>query len=96
MGARETVARQFGRNLAGARKRAGISQEEVGFRAELHRTEIGMLERGTRVPRIDTAAKLAAAVDAPISELMEGIVWRAPELTYGGFHTPAEGEDGER
>lgn len=86
------VARQFGRNLVRARKRAGLSQEEIGFRAELHRTEIGMLERGIRVPRIDTAAKVAAAVEVPITELMEGIVWRAPLPTYGGFDSPADEE----
>ena len=32
-------ARRFGLNLRKARKRAGLSQEEVGFRASLHRTE---------------------------------------------------------
>lgn len=48
------IAPQFGENLIAARERAGISQEELGFRADLHRTEIGMLERGVRIARIDT------------------------------------------
>ncbi len=56
------VAVRFGENLSRARKRAGMSQEEAGIRASLHRTEIGLLERGERVPRIDTAIKLAGAV----------------------------------
>lgn len=59
MEAGPTVARQFGKNLHRERKRAGLSQEEVGFRASLHRTEIGLLERGARTPRIDTLVKLA-------------------------------------
>jgi hypothetical protein len=30
------IARRFGANLTCVRKRAGISQEELGFRASLH------------------------------------------------------------
>lgn len=71
----ETVARRFGANLAAARERAGLSQEEVGFRAELHRTEIGALERGGRIPRIDTLVKLAAVLDSPLDgPLLHGII----------------------
>lgn len=39
MEAGTTVAKRFGRNLSRERKRAGLSQEEVGFRASLHRPE---------------------------------------------------------
>ena len=40
------VAQRFGENLRRLRKGTGISQEELGLRSELHRTEIGLLERG--------------------------------------------------
>lgn len=53
-------ARRFGENLVHSRKRAGLSQEELGARANLHRTAIGLLERGARMPRVDTLIKLAA------------------------------------
>jgi transcriptional regulator with XRE-family HTH domain len=69
------VAERFGANLVRARKGAGLSQEEVGFRASLHRTEIGMLERGIRLPRIDTLVKLAGAFEADPGELLEGVAW---------------------
>jgi transcriptional regulator with XRE-family HTH domain len=78
MGADLTVARQFGANLRRARRRAGLSQEEVGFRASLHRTEVGLLERGARTPRIDTLVKLAAALGVRIDcSLLDGITWNA-------------------
>jgi hypothetical protein len=32
------------------------------FRCSLHRTEIGLLERGARVPRIDTLSKIATGL----------------------------------
>lgn len=86
-----TVAERFGANLARARKRAGLSQEDAGIRASLHRTEIGLLERGERTPRIDTAAKVAGAVGASPGELFEGIAWKPGEVQPGGFrleHSP--------
>jgi transcriptional regulator with XRE-family HTH domain len=70
------VARRFGANLRRARKRTGLSQEEIGFRASLHRTEVGLLERGARVPRIDTLVKLAGGLGVRIDcSLLDGIAW---------------------
>ena len=56
-------------------KRQGISQEELGFRCELHRTEISLLERGGREPRLGTIVKLAGALDTTPAELCDGIGW---------------------
>ncbi len=42
------------------------------MRSSLHRTEIGLLERGARVPRIDTLIKIASALPIPPAELIEG------------------------
>ena len=53
-----SFAIRFGRNLAGAREAAGHSQEAVADLAELHRTAVGQLERGERIPRADTVVKL--------------------------------------
>jgi transcriptional regulator with XRE-family HTH domain len=80
-----TVAEQFGDNLRRCRKRAGISQEETAVRASLHRTAIGQLERAERTARIDTLIKLAGALDASPSELLEGIAWESGDVRYGRF-----------
>lgn len=85
-----SIAERFGENLRQARKDAGLSQEEVGIRASLHRTEIGLLERGERIPRIDTAIKLAGAVSIPLAELTHGIAWRPGHSEPGRFHAGAE------
>jgi transcriptional regulator with XRE-family HTH domain len=77
------VERQFAANLIACRKRAGLSQEALGSRASLHRTEIGLLERGARVPRIDTLIKLAAALEVDPGSLLEGITW-TPGLSRPG------------
>ena len=87
------IARQFAANLRKARHRAGLSQEEVGWLASLHRTEIGLLERGARVPRIDTLIKLAAALGIRIDcALLEGIEWTPGKTEAGAFSArPGEG-----
>jgi transcriptional regulator with XRE-family HTH domain len=82
------VERQFAANLRACRKRAGLSQEALGFRASLHRTEIGLLERGARVPRIDTLIKLAAALDIGPCDLLVGIAWEPGERRPGRFELP--------
>ncbi len=86
------VAEQFGANLARCRKRAGISQEALSFLASLHRTAIGQLERGERIPRIDTLIKLAGAFGVTPSELLAGLSWEPGETVLGSFHASADGE----
>jgi transcriptional regulator with XRE-family HTH domain len=79
------LAECFARNLVEARERAEISQEELGLRAALHRTEVSQLERAKRVARIDTVAKLAGALGVPTSRLLDGIAWNPGEYTPGSF-----------
>ena len=67
---------RFGRNLARCREGTGISQEELSFRASIHRTEVSLLERGERMPRVDTALRLAGSLGVPLEELTAGLEWR--------------------
>ncbi|HVQ58784.1 MAG TPA: helix-turn-helix transcriptional regulator [Solirubrobacterales bacterium] len=67
------IGMRFGANLNTVRRASGISQERLAIKAGLHRTEIGLLEHGRRVPRIDTVAKLARALDVGPGELLIGI-----------------------
>jgi transcriptional regulator with XRE-family HTH domain len=85
-----SVARRFGANFARTRKRAGLSQEEVAVRASLHRTEVGLVERGERMPRIDTALRLAGALEVPLDDLLDGITWTPGETRPGHFKPSAE------
>ena len=66
---------RFAVNLRQARAKVGISQEELGQRCELHRTEISLLERAGREPRLGTIVKLAGALQTTPAELCEGISW---------------------
>jgi len=85
------IATRFGQNLVLARKRASLSQEELAHQSALHRTEIGLLERGERIPRIDTLVKLAGALSIRPEELLEGIDWTPGRFTAGSFSIASGG-----
>jgi transcriptional regulator with XRE-family HTH domain len=89
------LAKQFAANLLSARRAAGHSQEELGVRAALHRTEISQLERGLRVPRIDTLAKLSGALEVDPALLMDGIRWVPAAILGGGFVVPSPAQNSE-
>lgn len=57
------------------RRIAALSQDQVAARAAIHRTEVSLLERAGRVPRIDTLLKVAGALEAEPADLLRGIEW---------------------
>jgi transcriptional regulator with XRE-family HTH domain len=71
----EDLGLRFGENLKRSRRRVGLSQEELGERAWLHRTEISYLEHGLRMPRLDTIVKLAGGLEVTPAELLVGMAW---------------------
>lgn len=81
---REVAAIQFGRNLQRYRRRAGLSQERLGYLAVLHRTEISLLERGLREPRLGTIVKLASALEVSLNMLIEGTGWTVERPSTDG------------
>ncbi|MDI6738877.1 MAG: helix-turn-helix transcriptional regulator [Candidatus Edwardsbacteria bacterium] len=58
---------QFGQRIRQLRKQQGITQEELGFRANLHSTHIGMIERGVKNVSLETIEKLSDALGVSIS-----------------------------
>ncbi|HMI80458.1 MAG TPA: helix-turn-helix transcriptional regulator [Solirubrobacterales bacterium] len=70
-----TPKERFAVNLRRARTAAGISQEELGYLCDLHRTEVSLLERAGREPRLATIVKLASVLKKTPNELCEGISW---------------------
>jgi transcriptional regulator with XRE-family HTH domain len=73
---------RFSANLRRARQDAGISQEELAERCEIHRTEVSLLERGGREPRLGTMVKLATALGTTPEQLCSGITWDTKKRDY--------------
>jgi transcriptional regulator with XRE-family HTH domain len=65
---------QFAENLRRLRDRAGLSQEALADVCNLHRTEISLLERSKRSPRLETIVVLAKGLSlSSPGELLDGI-----------------------
>lgn len=65
------VRAQLGRRVQRLRRAAGLSQEELADRADLHRTYLSGVERGLRNPTITVLHRLAQAVGVSLSELVD-------------------------
>ena len=70
----EEVRKQFAVNLRRQRIAAGLSQETLADMCDLHRTEISLLERCKRSPRLETIVILSRGLQlSSPNELLDGI-----------------------
>ncbi len=63
----------FAENLRQQRTKLGLSQMALGNAAGLHFSEISLLERGGRDPRLSTIVKLARGLGVTPKALLDGI-----------------------
>jgi len=63
------IKKQFGARLRAIRLKRGLSQEELGFKAKIHRTYIGAIERGEQNVSIENIARIAKALKVSLAEL---------------------------
>jgi transcriptional regulator with XRE-family HTH domain len=70
---RARLLRAFGENLRTLRKRRNLAQERLAEVANLHRNEIGVLERGQGEPGLLTLLILADALEVTLKGLTEEV-----------------------
>lgn len=61
----------FGKVLRELRLEAGLTQEQLGFDADLRRAYVSILELGQQQPSLTTLLKLSHALKIPAAKLME-------------------------
>jgi len=64
------IKSEVGRRVRRLREKAGLSQEELGFKSGLHRNYIGGIERGERNVAVINIAKLAKALGVRPRDLL--------------------------
>jgi transcriptional regulator with XRE-family HTH domain len=69
----DPVRAQLAHNLRSRRDEAGLSQERLADLCGLDRTEISLLERGERSPRVDTLVLLARGLKLRPGDLLDGV-----------------------
>jgi DNA-binding XRE family transcriptional regulator len=78
------VPRMFAENLKELRRGRGLSQESAADRAGLARTEVSLLERGLRTPRLDTIVRLGGALEIEPCGLLMGLAIQLDPPPKGG------------
>lgn len=64
------MRQRVGKNVRKFRQERGLSQEDLAFDCELHRTYISGVERGIRNPTVLVLEKIAKALKVPAAELL--------------------------
>ena len=67
----EDVKKLIGERIRELRKGRGLSQEELGWKSNLHYTHIGSIERGEKNWSIETLVKVAKGLNVSINDLFD-------------------------
>lgn len=62
---------QFGFRIVELRKKAGISQDELAFRSNIHRAYMGTIERGEKSVTLNTVEKIATGLGVKVKDLFD-------------------------
>jgi len=62
---------KFGKRVRTIRAEQGISQERLGELAGVHRTYVGMIERGEKNITLTNIEKIAKALRVPLKSLVD-------------------------
>lgn len=68
---KKTILLKFGQKVREERLKQGLSQEALAAKAGVHRTYIGMIERGEKNITLVNIEKIAKALGISISELTQ-------------------------
>ena len=71
-GKMQTLQKQVGNRVRELREKKGLSQEALASVCDLHRTYVGLIERGERNLSLTTLEQLAKGLEVPVSELLVG------------------------
>lgn len=64
------IKKVIGENIRKYRQNLGISQEELGHKAKLHRTYIGGVERGERNITVESLIRISDALGVDIADIV--------------------------
>jgi transcriptional regulator with XRE-family HTH domain len=67
----EDVKKLVGDRIRELRKGRGLSQEELGWKSDLHHTHIGSIERGEKNWSIETLVKVSKGLNVRINDLFD-------------------------
>jgi transcriptional regulator with XRE-family HTH domain len=69
----QALQKQVGARIRELREKKGVSQEALAALCNLHRTYIGLIERGERNLSLSAIETVAGALDVPVAELFQDV-----------------------
>ena len=71
MDSKKEILVKFGIKVREERMKKGLSQEDLAFRSEMHRTYIGMIERAEKNITLSNINKISLALEIPLHILLD-------------------------
>jgi transcriptional regulator with XRE-family HTH domain len=69
----EVVYSEVGKRIVAARKRSGMSQEQLAVSSGIDRSHMGYIEQGRRRPTLSTLVKIANSLGLSLEQLFKGL-----------------------
>ena len=70
-------AKAVGQRIKAAREKKNMTQEDLAARIDISPTHVIVIERGTKIPRVDTFVSIANVLGVSADELLVDVVDRA-------------------
>ena len=80
-----------GRRIKEAREKRHLTQEELAARIDISPTHVSVIERGTKIPRLDTFVAIANALEVSGDALLLDVVDHAAESQATDLSAALEG-----
>ena len=80
-----------GRRIKEAREKRHLTQEELAARIDISPTYVSVIERGTKIPRLDTFVAIANALEVSGDALLLDVVDHAAESQASDLSAALEG-----
>lgn len=71
----------IGKNIRRCRESKGIKQETLAEMVELSSTYMGIIERGVKLPKLETFIRIANALEVPSDTLLSGVLTVGNQIT---------------
>ena len=80
-----------GRRIKEAREKRHLTQEELAARIDISPTHVSVIERGTKIPRLETFVAIANALEVSGDALLLDVVDHAAESQASDLSAALEG-----
>ena len=80
-----------GQRIKAAREKKGMTQEELAGLIDISPTHMSVIERGTKIPRLDTFVAIANVLEMSADELLVDVVDHAVNSAVSELSATIEG-----